>query len=252
MNIKNAIFRMLPTGLQELRHQMIKGQMDQGCQQEQFIYDSNMINKLGCESYSQYGQDIFILNMTSIGNLQGEGVFLDIGGNLPIELNNTYLFEKRGWKGYAFEPIRSLADKWKEVRSTPCINIAIGNEDGEVEFTECEAHVLSGIGLQNENETGVTHTYKVKQQKLSTFLNTQRIDHIDVVFIDVEGYEMNVLEGIDFDSVSITCLCIENNRDSDLKFNKKLRDFLFSKGYRLVARLTIDDVFIKNTFFEKN
>lgn len=250
MNYRNTIFKMLPKCLKIMRHQMLKGQMDIGCENDQFFYDNNIINKLGCESYSQFGQDAFILNMTLMSKIR-EGIFLDIGANLPINLSNSYLYEKKGWKGYAFEPIRELAEKWKDLRTTPCYNMAIGDKDEMVEFTECESHEWSGIGLQNESGVGVTHTYQVKQQKLSTFLENQKINHIDVVFIDVEGYEMKVLEGIDFNNVSITCFCVENNRESDYKFNQQLRNFLINKGYRLVARLTIDDVFIKREFINE-
>ncbi len=48
-------------------------------------------------NYSQAGQDLFVLSM-----LDGKqsGVFLDLGCNQPILMNNTYLLESEfGWKG---------------------------------------------------------------------------------------------------------------------------------------------------------
>ena len=146
----------------------------------------------------------------------------------------------------ACEPGRKLAERWKDVRKTPCYNVAIGNEETEIEFTEMSAHQLSGIGISDQG--GVS--YKVSQRKLANILKEQDIKHIDVMFVDVEGYEMNVLRGIDFESIDITCICIENNRDSDVLPDMRLRQYLVEKGYTLIGRLTIDDIFVKNEYFD--
>ena len=48
--------------------------------------------------YSQRGQDLLM----DILFHKDDGFFLDIGGNDPIKISNTYYFEKKGWKGLAF------------------------------------------------------------------------------------------------------------------------------------------------------
>ena len=63
--------------------------------------------------YSQCGQDWFLDFLFSYKN---NGFFLDIGGNDPIFINNTYFFEKKGWEGLAFEPLKKYQEKWKEQR----------------------------------------------------------------------------------------------------------------------------------------
>lgn len=246
MDIKKIIFNLLPKKTQKMRETYVKGKIDSGADEGAFLYDRNLIKKLKVTSYSQFGQDAFVFYMVFGG--RKEGVFLDIGGNDPIEINNTYLLEKEGWQGIAFEPQKFLADKWKEYRKTPCYNIAIGNMETEVTFTEMNAHQLSGIGIKGDPKSS---SYKVQQRKLSAFLSEKNISHIDVAFIDVEGYEMQVLEGIDFVTTDITCICIENNRNSDILPDMELRNFLISKGYVLIGRLTIDDVFVKKEYFDE-
>lgn len=52
-------------------------------------------------NFSQAGQDLFVLSL-----LDGkrEGVFLDLGCNEPIQINNTYLLETAfGWNGLAVD-----------------------------------------------------------------------------------------------------------------------------------------------------
>lgn len=62
---------------------------------------------------------------------------------------------------------------------------------------------------------------------------------------------MNVLAGIDFNQTDITCICIENSEGSVIRPRMDIRNYLISKGYRLVARLCIDDVFLKSSYFEQ-
>lgn len=245
--MSKKLLSILPGRLKNVWRSYLKGRISAYAQGGSLLYDKKMINKLRVESYSQFGQDAFIYWMVFGGQKTENGVFLDIGGNDPISINNTYLFEQKGWTGLAFEPIKALADKWG-VRKTPCYNIAIGMNEGEVDFTEESSHQLSGVGITSKDEDSVT--YKVKQRKLSDILKENGIKHVDMVSLDVEGYEMNVLKGINFDEVDITCFCIENNRDGELLPDLDLRKFMVEKGYRLIARLTIDDIFVKNDYFK--
>lgn len=50
---------------------------------------------------------------------------------------------------------------------------------------------------------------------------------------------------------NITCICVENNRASEILPDMNLRKYLLDRDYVLIARLTINDVFIKKDYFEK-
>lgn len=243
---KKLIRKYLPGKLKDIYQVYLRGAICECAKNNVFLYDTGIMEQLHAESYSQCGQDAFIYWM--IFGAGYEGFFLDIGGNDPIKINNTYLFEQKGWKGMAFEPIKAQADKWPGKRKTPCYNVAIGDSESEIEFMEMEEHELSGIGIEEDYTKAAT--YKVKQRKLSNILKENDIKHVDMVSIDVEGYEMNVLQGINFEEVDITCFCIENNRDGAVMPNIDLRRFMIKKGYRLIARLSLDDVFIKENYFK--
>ncbi len=240
--IVELVYSILPCSI---RQQLLRGKISQGAVNNSFIYDDNgMLKRLKTEHYSASGQDIFIYHM--VFDARNSGFFLDIGANDPVKINNTYLLEKHGWKGLAFEPITALAERWKTTRTTECVNIAIGDSEREVSFAESEDSVYSSVGDTSKGKPVV----KVPQMRLTTFLQERGISKVDVAFIDVEGYEMNVLAGIDFEKTDITCFCIENNTEGTLKPSMELRNYLINRGYRLVARLTIDDVFIKNDYFK--
>lgn len=237
------IWKHLPGKLKAVYQVYLRGMICEYSHKDNFFHDYNMINQLNVESFSQAGQDAFIYHMVFGG--KSDGFFLDIGGNDPVKINNTYLLEQKGWKGMAFEPVKALADKWKDVRKTPCYNMAIGRDEGEVDFTEAKENEHSGVGVEGDL------TYKVKQRRVSNILKENSITHIDVVFIDVEGYEMSVLQGIDFENVDITCFCIENDRNGAMLPDDELRKFVVGKGYRLIGRLHYDDVFVKEDYFVK-
>jgi FkbM family methyltransferase len=210
------------------------------------FYDNGLLAQQKRDGYySQCGQDFFLYSI--LFHYKNEGFFLDIGGNNPIFLSNTYFFEKQGWKGYAFEPQSSLCELWKKERKTPCFPFAVGEIESEISFTQCTDDYMSGVTGYTDTEGTVI---KVKQIVLKDWLKSNQITKVDFISIDVEGYEMNVLKGIDFSKVDIKCIVIENNRDNGYP-NQKIRKFIEEQGYVLVARLSIDDVFYKKCYLNE-
>jgi len=54
------------------------------------------------KSYSQAGQDKFVYALLKNKN-QKECVYLELGANRPIKINNTYNLELLGWKGLSID-----------------------------------------------------------------------------------------------------------------------------------------------------
>lgn len=91
----------------------------------------------------------------------------------------------------------------------------------------------------------------IRQITIRDVLEERDIKHVDYVSIDVEGYEMNVLRGIDFDKTDIICLSIENNKKNGNP-DEKIRRYMKDRGYILLARISIDDIFVKADYWKKN
>lgn len=196
-------------------------------------------NKLGeTQYYSQENQDIYFDNF--IFNRKENGVFLDIGANDPIFINNTYFFEKeRGWTGLAFEPNPKKFDLWAKQRKTKCINVALGAYDGEQAFVEYEEDYMSGLKYKVDFNGKIAKEYKVPVRRIADILKNNGIDKVDFVSLDVEGAELDVLKGFDFNSCRIDYFCVE----CDKKVNGyPVRRFLASNGYKLIARMWHDDI----------
>ena len=213
------------------------------------------------KSKSQYGQELFIYEQ--IFNKKHEGIFIEVGGNDPILLNNTYALEMLGWSGIAFEPMDYLREKWEEKRATTCYPYAIGDKEGWIEFNEVIEQdaslmtkgtargqgVLSSVAgygrdLDKLGRSFSINTVKKQMRPLENVLCELNIQHVDVMFVDVEGFELNVLKGVNFSKVSIACICVE--APILYKETCELRTVLVKNGYTLVAHIGGDDIFLRN------
>lgn len=86
----------------------------------------------------------------------------------------------------------------------------------------------------------------VSAKPLRKVFSEHCITKIKVLFIDVEGMELDVLESIDFDSVIIESICLENN-SYDLYGDDIIRKFLISKNYTFIGRIGhLDDIYLLN------
>jgi len=65
---------------------------------------------------SQAGQDQFVINILKE---KKDGYFLEIGSNHPIEINNTYILEKKyNWKGLMVEYDKKYENMYKDHRTS--------------------------------------------------------------------------------------------------------------------------------------
>jgi len=202
--------------------------------------------------YSQYGQDYFLCDQGLVPK-EG-GVFLDIGCNDPIVSSNSYYCEKNfGYKGIAIEPLNNFADKWaKERPNTIFVNAFVANSTEEIDFLEVAGDKgweskLSGaadrVNLKGKNISSTTR--KVRPSTLQEILNQNSIDFdVNLLSVDVEGYEIEVLSSVDWSTKKPVTIIIENT--GSWQDQENLRSFIIDKGYKYYARISIaDDIFIR-------
>jgi len=196
--------------------------------------------------YSQYQQDQYLYE--NFFRDKTDGFFVDIGSHDGVCISNTKFFEEIGWKGICVEANPSVFEKLRKNRTCDCINAAINDKSGDVDFLVCEGYteMLSGI-LDKYNPThlnrvnqeiqvygGKKEIVKVKGLVFDEICSlTQKID---ILFIDTEGSEYDILKTIDFNKYEIEFVVFENPY-YDHDFESLL------KNYNLVQRLTIDDIY---------
>lgn len=204
------------------------------------------------QSYSQYGQDRFVLE-TLLGHKTG-GTFIEIGAFDGVSLSNTVLLEKSfGWTGICIEALPEQFEKLKSNRNCICIQAAATDTSGgEIEFQSlsgasamlsgrpdlyARSHTLRIAGEQRRLGTSAS-VIRVPTVRASEVLRQHDLRMIDYASIDVEGGEFEALKGLLAPDIRIGIIGIENNYSS-----RGPHEFLLAHGYKRIAKLGSDDFY---------
>lgn len=215
------------------------------------------VHKNDRKLYSQDNQDYIVYENFFKG--KKDGFFCDIGGNHPLKINNTLYFEELGWSGIAFEPLPDMSKLWAEHRKAKLFPFALSDNEGEVIFTVVKdatgwEDMLSFVKETREvNYDYETEEIQVQTKIFKEIMKQENITHIDYLSLDVEGHELNVLKGIDFDAVRINVLTIENNPPCCTIYgDENIRKLMFQNNFVLWARtIGLDDIYVHKDFLEQ-
>ena len=198
----------------------------------------------------------------SFFNEKKNGIFVDVGANDGIAWSNSLIFEKLfSWTGLCIEANPYLYKELEACRSCLCVNCAVDEDETEKIFWNIvgDCSGLSGlekgfchvpaIGLLNNHmehiEQEMTRTESVRKKmsmvtrRLAPILAEHDISHIDYLSIDVEGNELGVLKGVDFDACSCTLISVESNGRTSTQ------NYLAKFGYNLLTTICRDDFYAR-------
>ncbi|HEX5217514.1 MAG TPA: FkbM family methyltransferase, partial [Vicinamibacterales bacterium] len=153
-------------------------------------------------SYAQQYEDMHLLRC--FGE-QPTGFYIDVGAGNPVHSNVSFLFYLRGWSGVAVEPNPWLSQLSEGVRRRDR-NIAslLGAEPGQAIYHLVDdAHGLSTTlesyadAVRREYGKSV-RAFPVEVTTLDEICRKHAPRQIDFLKIDVEGAELEVLQGNDW------------------------------------------------------
>ena len=213
-------------------------------------------------SYSYGGIDSLVANIFKDNN---DGFYVDIGCGHPIKNNNTYLLNKRGWKGINIDLDEENIDLFNIYRKKDeNINIAVSNDNKEVDlYFYHSKSAINTISKEaaNYQKAKVSSVKKVKSKTLNEILINSKFNDIQIDFlsIDVEGSELLVLKNFDFKKYSPKVIVVEyldlslpkleiKNLNVKNVISSQLYNLIASNNYTLANILHSDLVFINNDF----
>ena len=180
------------------------------------------------------------------------GFFIEAGANNGIKQSNTLYFEKyRQWRGLLIEPVPELATQCKKNRPRCIIEnaalVPCGFSEKKIEMRYCDLmsqvkgamkstadeieHINRGCKVQNIE----TRSVFAPARTLGAIIEEHNISHIDLLSLDVEGYELQALQGLDLTRHKPEFILVE------ARFRAEIDEYLESH-YCVYAELSHHDI----------
>lgn len=169
-------------------------------------------------------------------------VVFDVGANVGQTAHDIALFFPQA-KAYCFEPVgdtfKRLAERFGKKQNFTLIQAALGSMPGQLDIClhhDSELNTLVPNQPRTGDLTGFVETISVDTVDHFSVVNS--INQIDILKMDVQGWELEVLEGAKrlIAGSQIRFILAEvgfRKSDSDMQYFEDLNSFLESHGYWL-------------------
>jgi FkbM family methyltransferase len=163
-------------------------------------------------SYSQCGEDLLLAHFLPLEDI---GTYVDVGSGHPITRSNTYLFYRSGWSGLLIDPLAANVEQSRKRRPRDRVVQATAGEattDQQLyvydpyELTTTSVDRVRELEALGHQPTGVRSIHQVRLGDLGLHAKPSEPT---LLSIDVEGAELSVLQGIDWDAYLPSAICVE-------------------------------------------
>lgn len=216
-----------------------------------------VIDRITLRSLSRFSRKSFALNDLDLRLLAylklKNGFFIEVGANDGISQSNTMYFEKyEGWKGLLIEAIPELAEKCRHNRPRcmveQCALVAKDYPEEKIEMHYCNLMSMVKGGMRSAEDedkhlqagskflapSEQVYTVSVPARTLSQVLDKHRIGHVDLLSLDIEGYEAEALKGLDIQRHCPDFMLVEVR-------DRAAIDAVINRSYHPIAVLNIND-----------
>jgi FkbM family methyltransferase len=189
------------------------------------------------------------------------GVLVEVGAAHPDYLSVSASYRELGWKVIAVEPNPEFCELHR-ARGHEILQYACGDHDEDgVDFSVVDSggkpYRGGNVSYESFSSLAIKESYaelvdseldvrriKVDLRRLDTLLEERAslVSHIDILAVDVEGWECEVLNGLNFEKFKPTVLIIENVFDDD-----RYREYMRAKGYELWRYIDPNDVYVASS-----
>jgi len=191
-----------------------------------------------------FGEDLFIQDYFKN---KPKGYYIDVGCYHPLDGNNTQLLYKNGWSGINFD-INYYSIKLFNFLRKRDLNIHSGISRKKNKLTMYYRKEINMLNTLDEKIAKIhfRNGYKKKNIQVNTlnfFISKKfkKLNRIDFINIDVEGYELDALKSLNFSTYKPQLICIEIHNikkmyDTNYKYLKSnnVYNYLIDKNYKVI------------------
>lgn len=201
--------------------------------------------------FSQEGEDLIL---EQLFGFKKNGFYVDVGCHHPYRFSNTFHLYEKGWQGINIDPIPGTKKLFDEFRPRD-LNLEIGLSNTNTTLTY---YVMSDSALNSFDKNYIDFICKTTPYTLvekieisvinlkSLFENNLNSKDIDFISIDVEGYELPVLQGNDWTRYRPKIVLIEILDFNIQNMNQNpVHNFLVAEKYQIIA-MTTRTIFYKD------
>ena len=193
-------------------------------------------------AYSHWGIDLII---TKLLNSKNKGIYIDVGCHHPFLNNHSYLLYKSGWVGINIDIDYNSIDMFNFFRKSDVnIQTAVTDHKGEVDLFFYHNRAAKNT-ISKEFGSNAKEKKKINSDTLNNIIENSKFKNskIDFVSIDVEGNEMNVLNGFNLKKYKPKLILLEfilpnkkefYEKDINEITNSKVYNFLIKNEYKLI------------------
>jgi FkbM family methyltransferase len=186
-----------------------------------------------------------------------QGVFVEVGAAGPEYLSMSMHFRENGWRIIGIEPNPEFCELHRK-KGFEILQYACGDHDqDDVEFFVVNslgaAYNGGKVSYESFSSLGLKSNYAslkkdlnqqkiiVQLRRLDTILakHAPDVERIDILSVDVEGWELEVIDGLNIAKYRPRLMVIEN-----LFSSNKYLSYMKAKGYFLWKRAYPNDVYI--------
>ena len=193
-------------------------------------------------AYSHWGIDLII---TKLLNSKNKGIYIDVGCHHPFLNNHSYLLYKSGWEGINIDIDYNSIDMFNFFRKSDVnIQTAVTDHKGEVDLFFYHNRAAKNT-ISKEFGSDAKEQKKINSDTLNNIIENSKFKNskIDFVSIDVEGNEMNVLNGFNLKKYKPKLILLEfilpnkkefYEKDINEITNSEVYKFLIKNEYKLI------------------
>lgn len=198
-------------------------------------------------SYSEKEEDIIIMDVVRQLNLKSP-YYIDIGVCHPVIRNNTYMLYENGFKeGLLIEPNIDMCNLAREYRpentiveAGACGKIGVGGVMRYYTNPNLSHRGLNTFNEERAKRDGFSNNYRtVPVYNVNDILSKYVSREPDIIDIDVEGWDLDIMEELDTNKFRAKFICLE-----EYGRVKKARELMIKKGYVHFGSNELDGMYI--------